>query len=408
MAFPPLRYVDATPIEHEGQPAILVRDPTGLVEDPIVLSPIAFFIATLLNGENDVLDIQYATASQCNGLIITEEQIREVVGFLDEQGFLLSERYAAMAREVAEAFNRCDTRPAYLAGKSYPDEPAELRSYLDAVLKEDGGGGRPEGSAAPVRCLVAPHIDFERGRPAYASAYGRLARSRRPETVLLFGVAHAAAPVPFVLTRKHYATPLGVLKTDIEAVDRLAAACSWDPFEYEIAHRTEHSIEFQAVMLAHLFGTDVTLVPVLCGAFDEDPDAVPDPETLGGVQAFLAACREHVRQAPTRTLVLAGVDLAHVGPRFGDDVPVDDALIQRVRERDRQDLERALAVDPAGWYRSVMSDGNERRVCGLNAVYAALQAVNGTAQPGGLLHYGYAHDPGGGIVSFAGIAYPAC
>jgi len=51
-----------------------------------------------------------------------------------------------------------------------------------------------------------------------------------------------------------------------------------------------------------------------------------------------------------------------------------------------------------------MKDKNDRRVCGINSIYAALK----TAEPqkaGELLHYGYAHDPAGGIVSFTDIIF---
>ena len=50
-----------------------------------------------------------------------------------------------------------------------------------------------------------------------------------------------------------------------------------------------------------------------------------------------------------------------------------------------------------------MKDPNQRRVCGLNCIYAALHTVYGMVQSGELLHYDYAHDPAGEIVSFANV-----
>jgi hypothetical protein len=44
MALPALRYVDAFPIEHQGQQYICLRDPEGVVEEQIMLTPPAFFI----------------------------------------------------------------------------------------------------------------------------------------------------------------------------------------------------------------------------------------------------------------------------------------------------------------------------------------------------------------------------
>jgi hypothetical protein len=54
-----------------------------------------------------------------------------------------------------------------------------------------------------------------------------------------------------------------------------------------------------------------------------------------------------------------------------------------------------------------MKDVNARRVCGVNCIYAALKTVEGSVEPGKLIHYDYAPDPAGGIVSFASVVYGA-
>ena len=272
-----------------------------------------------------------------------------------------------------------------------------------------GPGALPSapGEHAAPRCVIAPHIDFNRGGATYAHAYRPLAQGRAPKTVLIFGVAHAGGPDPFMLINKGYDTPLGALAVDEEAVRLLADACSWEPFASEIAHRSEHSIEFQAVMLAHVLGPGVRIVPVLCGSFDDESGGYPqDPSVIEPVARFLDACNALVRSADGAMCVVAGADLAHVGFRFGDDFEIDDAVIERIERRDKEDLAKAAALDPVGWYTSVMKDANARRVCGMNCIYAALKSVEGTAAPGEILHYGYAPDPSGGMVSFAGLVFP--
>ena len=408
MALPALRNIDAFPIEHDGETLIVMRDPAGYADEQLLLSPLALFIASQLDGLNDVADIQYLLCTQTQGRVISEEQIREVVDYLDERGFLMTPTFEAIYQKVVDAFQAGPSRPAFLAGKSYPEDPAELRSFLDGMFSgEDGPGQVTVSEAAPekgVRCLIAPHIDFARGGSAYAHAYARLARGRKPETVIIFGVSHAASEAPFMLCRKGYATPFGTLDADSGTIDTLAAACAWDPFEHEIAHRTEHSIEFQAVMLAYLYGTGVRIVPILCGALSSGLEPVADASLLPEVNAFLEACR--LAASDSGVCVLAGVDLAHVGPRFGDSFDIDDRMLDAVKARDTEDLACALNLDADRWYASVMKDGNQRRVCGLNAIYASLRALDGSAGHGELLDYGYAHDPAGGIVSFAGIAFP--
>lgn len=410
MALPALRSLDAFPIDHEGQRYICLRDPEGFVEEQVLLTQPAFFIAYHLDGENDVTDVQYAFARQFQGEIVRSEDIHQVVNYLDTRGFLRTERFVAIRRQVESTFANAALRPAYLAGKSYPHQPGQLRMFLDDCFRhEQGPGERPfaavMGEGLPARCLIAPHIDFHRGGHSYAHGYLRLFKHGQPTTVFIFGVAHATPPVPFILTRKHFQTPFGVLETDQEIVRRLEAVCTWDPYAHEIVHRTEHSIEFQAVMLAYLYGPAVRIVPILCGMFG--PEMTPgNVELPVSVTTFLDICQEVVTSASSQQIsVIAGADLAHVGRRFGDPFEIDPTVVRGVERRDQEDLQRVIAGDADGFYRSVMQDQNQRRVCGLNCIYAALRSVQGLARGGELVHYDYAPDPAGGIVSFANIFF---
>jgi AmmeMemoRadiSam system protein B len=407
MGLPAIRYLDAFPVDHEGQRFICLRDPEGIIHDQLLLTPPAFFIACHLDGKNGIIDIQYAFAQQFGGQLLMAADVQSIVTTLDGHGFLLTERFASLHTQIEVAFANAETRPAYLAGKSYPDQPGPLRAFLEAFFAHNNGPGeRPatrSGDSRPVRCLIAPHIDFHRGGPAYAHAYLRLFKHGQPATVFLFGVAHAAPPVPFVLTQKHFETPFGVLETDQDIVHRLASVCAWDPYAYEITHRTEHSIEFQAVMLSYLYGSSVRIVPILCGAFGPEvtPAAVPK-----NVETFLDMCRDLIASATQPISVIAGADLAHVGRCFGDHFDINETIIRQVAMRDREALQYVACGDAEGFYQSVMQDQNQRRVCGLNCIYAALKAVDGTIDNGHLLHYDYAHDPAGGIVSFASVCFP--
>lgn len=408
MALPALRYIDAFPIDQGGQRYICLRDPEGIVEHQIVLSPAAFFVATQLDGQTDVNAIQRAFAQQFGGQAAPEDILR-IVNDLDKEGFLLSERFEARRRQVETAFLASALRPAYLAGKSYALEAGALRTFLnDQFTVRDGGpgaapGARP-GAGHPLRCLIAPHIDFHRGGHAYAHAYLELFKQGQPEVVIIFGVAHVSPPTPFILTRKAFDTPFGVLPTDQELVRQLETACTWDPYAYEMVHRTEHSIEFQAVMLSYLYGPNVRIVPILCSTFGSELGGVA-PADIAGVHGFLESCQDIVAALGRRVSVIAGADLAHVGRRFGDPFDISEPIVEGVAERDREDLQYVTAGDADGFYRSVMQDRNERRICGLNCIYASLKTVARSGATGALLHYDYAHDPAGGIVSFADVVF---
>lgn len=407
-ALDPLRNIDAAPIEHEGETFIAMSDPSGYVDGQLVLTPAAFFIAALLDGRNTLRDIQAAFTVQFRGAEVSAGQIQEIVDYLDDNGFLFNRQFQAIRERVDGDFAGSDTRPAYFAGRSYPARAEDLRVLVDSFFTADGGPGAVparDGGSGLLPGLIVPHIDFNRGHAGYAHGYQTMFSRGKPDVVFIFGVAHAGAPVPFVLTRKHFDTPFGRLETDGEIVSELEAACAFDPFEYEARHRTEHSVEFQAVMLAYHYGPDVKIVPILCASFFDDPDSF-EPSKNPDIVRFLEACRAAVAKPGRKAAVIAGADLAHVGKRFGDAFDIDDTVVQGVADRDREDLGHITngAIDADGFYASVMKDLNRRNVCGLNCIYATLKTLDGTVASGHMHHYDYAHDPAGGIVSFASIS----
>ncbi len=407
MAFPPLRAVEAAPVQHQGETFFCLTDPLGYVEQQVLLSPAAFFVAASLDGSRDYEAVRQEFVNQFGRDILKEDDVQGIVDHLDQHGFLATPRFEAIAEEARRAFRETPVRQAHFAGRGYPGEPDQLREFLDGFFTAaEGPGVKPRSGSAgstPLRGVIVPHIDYHRGGGAYAHGYLRMVEAGAPDVVLVFGVAHAAPPHPFVLTRKDFETPLGVVKTDQAMVDALAEACAWDPFEHEIVHRTEHSIEFQAVMMAHVLGPDVRIVPVLCGSFVPSNGEGPD-----GVDRFMDACQRLVRENDGRMSVVASADLAHVGKRFGDDLEISDQVVEDVRRRDLEDLDHVLKGDALGFYQAVMADDNARRVCGLQCIYATLKSLEGAGArgPAELVNYTYAHDPGGGIVSFGNIVLP--
>src|SRR5438105_12626397 len=97
------------------------------------------------------------------------------------------------ANALAE-FRASPLRAPACAGGAYPDQPAELRRFLDGFFthREGPGGPGAVGSGKPIRALVAPHIDLHRGGPSYAHAYRALREGCDAELFVVFGTAHAS------------------------------------------------------------------------------------------------------------------------------------------------------------------------------------------------------------------------
>src|SRR5262249_59038572 len=96
------------------------------------------------------------------------------------------------------------------------------------------------------------------------------------------------------------------------------------------------SIEFQAVMLRHLIGDrrPFAIVPVLASYLHEAIWTKGDPERDRRVPRFIDALLETMAASRRRVCLIAGVDLAHVGPRFGDAEPNTPTGLDAVRSAD--------------------------------------------------------------------------
>jgi AmmeMemoRadiSam system protein B len=150
-----------------------------------------------------------------------------------------------------------------------------------------------------------------------------------------------------------------------------------------------------------------TLVPVLAGLGDAQA-AGREPADDRRVTRFFDAVRSLIASRPGRVVVVAGADLAHVGPRFGDPHAHDASARRALEARDRDSLERARDAGASSFFAHVAEDLETRRVCGLGPIYSLLRSIDGAASTSELLHYEQTVDEGdGSIVSHAALAFHA-
>lgn len=401
MPLPPFRpTLRVVPFRRDGQDVFLAIDShEGLIEHPVVLPPLAFVVASLLDGAREAADVRREIASRFAGVDLTPEEIDSVVRDLDRHYLLESERARDRRREMEEEYRALPARPPRFVRGTAEEVRRELEGYYAA---EAGAGPPGPRRPEPLAGILAPHIDFHRGGPCYTFAYRELAERSDADLYVILGVAHASPPNPFVVSAKDYETPLGTVPVDREVVGALEKRLGRGIYDHEATHRSEHSIEFQAVFLRHARPDDrFTAVPILCSSFEPwCGDA--SPSTAPEVEEFLAALREVT--AGRRVCYVAGVDFAHVGPVFGDDVEIDQELISWMMAGDTRSLQACAEGNAEAFWNSVQSDGNRRHVCGLSATYAFLRLLGGAAE--GKIHkYGFAPDPQGGIVSFASLSF---
>ena len=401
---PRLRAVEAFPVEQDGERYVALRDPSGYTESIVTVPAGAVEILALFDGAHSIHDIQ-ADILRRLGQRIPSAQLETLAASLDEHGFLDSPAFAARRAAIDRQFLEAPRRPASHAGGAYDADPARLRATMEGFFTAaEGPGPVQRFQGGGVRGLIAPHIDFHRGGPAYAWAYRDLAERGEADVFVIFGTCHAGMAQPFALTRKDYDTPLGPVRTDVEFVDALARRARQDCFDAELAHRTEHSIEFQAVFLQYLYAgrRDITIVPVLTSFVHEALARRQRPEADWRVRAFLDALAETVASSARRVAFVAGADLSHMGPRFGDPAPLSASDMDVIDREDRALLAAVEAGDADAFFRSVRRDNDRRRTCGLSPIYTLLRALDGAK--GTLRRYGQWPDPQG-LVSFASVVF---
>jgi hypothetical protein len=118
------------------------------------------------------------------------------------------------------------------------------------------------------------------------------------------------------------------------------------------------------------------MVPILCGSFYEFITNGGNPAEDEKISRFIDTLREAT--ADKKVLAVASVDLAHVGPNFGDDFVIDEARQTALRESDR-DLMAAIGLgDAERFYYEVAAVDDQNRICGFSSIYLMLRYLGQT------------------------------
>jgi hypothetical protein len=257
---PKLREIELLPIQHEGQPMILLRDPLRLSDGTIAIPrPLAPLLA-LMDGTRDEAGLE-ATLQVRAGVRLAPGLLSKLLVDLDEVFLLDNDRFAAARAAALQAYREAPSRPlSTLDGSGAVAEPGQaasyLQRYLDALPPSD-----PLPSQSRIRGLISPHIDYQRGGPVYAEVWRAATRAaREAELVVILGTDHQGSNGMLTLTRQSYATPWGILPTDEEVVEALADALGGEvAYAEELHHRGEHSVELAAIWLHFVRGVAALL-----------------------------------------------------------------------------------------------------------------------------------------------------
>jgi AmmeMemoRadiSam system protein B len=391
--------LELIPVEHEGKQLVLIRDHLGLVpEGKAVELPLCRFMA-LLDGSRDMRDLQTALMRLQGGVFVGSDEVKRLLAHLDQAYLLESDGFRKARDRMVEGFTSSPVRPCSHCGRAYPDDPIQLRARIEEILA-CGIDVRPDGK---VLALVSPHIDLSVGIKGYGAAYHGFGKAT-PSRVILLGVGHQIFQGLFSVTEKDFSTPLGTVENEGAAVKKLKSSGKGVIAPDDFAHRAEHSIEFQVIFLQHILSeTPFRIVPILCGSLLASLPEYRRSVYQDKAGGFLEALREIVDDPGHETLVVAGVDLSHIGPKFGHDMPAR-RLENRSEAHDKALLHHLLSRNSEGFWEESAKVNDRYNVCG----FAALACLMEVLPPGEgrLLHYEIWHeDATQSAVSFAAVVF---
>jgi hypothetical protein len=401
--YPKLRNgLEAHPIEHSGEKMLLLRDRIGYVQENLIFSAHVLPILANMNGANSLRDLQ-ADFMRRTGQLLFIEDLQSLVSTLDEHLFLDNDRFRSLAAKQISEFLGNPVRKMRHAGISYPAKPEELRKKLHSFFMTDNGGpGLPDTAGEhtnKIVGLVAPHIDLNAGGPCFAHAYKSAAEASVPETWIVLGTGHEFVENYFALTVKDFETPLGVIQCNREICDELLQRTPLDIRASEYNHRTEHTIEFQAVFLSYL-QPKARIVPILCSFAHEEWNSCK-----AVVDKFARTLAELVFERKDSVGIIASVDFAHVGPRYGDNYLPHRGTIEKNLSLDGFLLKLLEQCRAEEFMDHINRDANSRKICGTAPLYTMAKALEGRAHGSALRQSHAIVDERGSFVTFASMAF---
>jgi AmmeMemoRadiSam system protein B len=391
--------LDFMPSPDPENPGLLIRDPFRFSDAMLLIPPQLVACLECFDGERTTLDLRESLV-RLTGEIQVGDLEKHLYDTLSQAGFLEDEKFEELRLGRINEFQAAPKREASHAGSAYPNDGEEARKTLSEYM--NGSQPIPDG---PIIGIAAPHVSPFGGWKSYREAYAALPSSYADRTFVVLGTSHYGEPDRFGLTRKPFVTPFGEAATEVGLVDELAQAAPKAVRMEDYCHAVEHSIEFQVLFLQYLYGPSIRILPILCGSFARSVYQGGKPEANEDVNRFFGALGNLAAREGNRLFWVLGVDMAHMGRRYGDNfiAHADQGEMLAVQERDRLRIERLNEADSKGFWDLVQENQDDLKWCGSAPIYTFLKAL--PQARGTLRRYQQWNIDEHSVVSFAGITF---
>ena len=382
--YPILRNLQFSPIKKGEEQYIVLWDPSGLSKEKLVLPLNYFFIIQHFDGDHSLQEIG-ALYLKRFGEFLMPAKVEQLVGDLEAKLFLEGDRTEGAKAQARHAYREAAVRPAGFAGKSYEADRGQLKQQIDGFFSsKEGPDFKPSANKGKlIKGLVVPTYELRQAGPIYAWAYKELQEAQQPDVLVIIGTAHAGLEGLFALTDKDFETPLGIVPVDHAIMDRLKALVP-EYFEEDMAHLSEHSIEFQLPFVQTNTGASATIpiVPILSSF---SAMSLSDPSVRASVERLLAALREAISASGKTVCIIAAGELAHLGMRYGDSAPPTDFSFHRAMQYDLEMLKHVEDLKAEEFAGYIQKEKDQRRISAFSPIYCLLRLIE--AEKGQVLRY---------------------
>jgi MEMO1 family protein len=274
-------------------------------------------------------------------------------------------------------------RQPAVAGQFYPSNPNELRQEIETFVQ-------PGREKIPALGCVVPHAGYMYSGQVAGAVFARLELPRR---FVILCPNHTGAGQPLaIMSRGRWLTPLGEAAIDEQLAEELK--CEFPSLRDDaVAHSREHALEVQLPFLQQMV-REFTFVPIVVGTGQLEAltelglslARVLKPPLPADATAVSAEARHDV-------LMIASSDMNH----YEDD--------ERTRVKDRMAIDKVLALDPEGLWKTVRRE--QISMCGYGPAVAMLTAARALgASKAELVRYATSGDVSGDrshVVGYAGM-----
>lgn len=344
---PKIRAVEIFPTILDGKEMIILKDPLELNPQMIFLSPESFFLVTLMDGSRTFDDLRMEFFKK-RGILPSSDEIAMLINQLSELGLLEDENFKRILKGKAEEYLNKGIRPPVCAGSSYPSFKEDLIKFLEEIEKIEV----PERERRPD-FLISPHLDINISKVAYAHSYKNLDLGEK-NIIVIFGVAHQGLSKNLSLFPIPFETPLGKVQVN-EEISKKFIEKYGSPDDYEIlSHMKEHSIELQLIFLQYFLKKEFSIVPIL----------------VDGSRGSFGQFKEFFDNLFSRKDIffIAGIDLSHIGPRYGDEFPATEDFMERIKGEERVLFEYLIKKDRENFEKFSQEKGTVLRICGMGVL----------------------------------------